>query len=347
MRVEKLLQKYKKIIIGWEEIIEDPNDRFHLVPDSIIQSWKSPHSISEGVKRGYRSIRSHDYYLDYMKPAGFYYQIDPLPEKFRTSLNEKQITGVLGGEACVWTEYISNSSIDRRIWPRVLSIAERFWSPSSLTDVSSMYPRLFHMGRLLDEIKIGLTHHSTYRTQLQALILDPKKKEELLHPLVTLADACESMGIDGRARTRYYSSHVPLTTFNDALWPESELIWKLVTMPIDNKTFHDVFQTWSFNHVRLRGLFRAGGKKQQEKLWVQDVQELSKNLATVGEIGLRILNYRAKGVLHSDRHNNMNQWTLNKWIQHHRETLNLLERGVSEIQLAAVRPVKRLLDTIR
>ena len=59
----------------------------------------------------------------------------------RTSAPDEQ-KRILGGEACMWAEYVSPENIDSRIWPRTAAIAERFWSPQDTRDVNSMYQRL-------------------------------------------------------------------------------------------------------------------------------------------------------------------------------------------------------------
>lgn len=345
-RVEKLLEKYQKTLIGWEEIVAYAQERFQPRKNTTIQVWKSPESIIDGIEQGYQIIRSQGYYLDSLSPASAHYRVDPVSEKNIASVNGEVTKRILGGEACMWTEYVSNETIDSRLWPRVLAIAERLWSPWSVNNEYSMYQRLFRMGVLLDEIQIGLTHRSSYRSQLAALIIDPTKRDEFLHPLMILADVCEPLGSGHRLNTGRYSARVPLTTFNDALRPESEFVWKLRTMPINHRSFHDVFRMWSTNHLRLQNLFEAKEKAQHQRLWVQEVEQLSINLAKVGDIGLRVLHYMTTGQLHPDPNHAMNQWLRIQWILHHKHALMFLEMQVSEIRLAAVAPVLRLLTSI-
>lgn len=71
-RVEEILQKYGKRMIGWDEILHpDLSDRI------IVQSWRSQKSLFEAVRSGGRAILSAGYYLDHKLPAARHYEVDP------------------------------------------------------------------------------------------------------------------------------------------------------------------------------------------------------------------------------------------------------------------------------
>jgi hexosaminidase len=345
-RIQTMLKKHDKIMIGWEEILDEINEKLAVDKDAIIQSWKSRKSLVNAINKGYRGILSHGYYLDHLVSSTNHYKVDPILDDELWLFNDQQLSRVLGGEACMWAEYVSEASIDSRIWPRVVAIAERFWSPSFVNNPTLLYERLFRMSHLLDKIQTGVTHLSTYKPRLQDLILDSNLKMSLLHPLTILADACEPQGFEPRAQTGRYSSIVPLTTFTDALQPESELIWKLGTLPSNDKKLREIFQTWSLNHLRLRQLFDEIQVSRNRQLWGQDLEQLSKNLAQIGQIGLRILDYGTKRILHHDQNNTMNTWHLINWIAHHNQLLSQFENQVIEVRLAAVRPVQRLFKSL-
>ena len=135
-RVLELAKKHGKHMVGWDEILNP-----QLPTDAIIHSWRGAKSLYDAAQRGYQGILSQPYYLDRMKSAEEHYLADPLPAN--TTLTPEQSKLVLGGEACMWGEHVNQLSIDSRIWPRTAAVAERFWSPATVTDVDDMYRRLW------------------------------------------------------------------------------------------------------------------------------------------------------------------------------------------------------------
>src|SRR5204863_2642233 len=114
-RIARILQKHHKKMIGWDEILHPD-----LPPDIVIQSWRGQKSLAEGAKKGYAGILSSGYYLDHLLPAAKLYAVDPI--RAEAGLTEQEAARILGGEACMWGEYVSPETIDSRIWPRLAAI---------------------------------------------------------------------------------------------------------------------------------------------------------------------------------------------------------------------------------
>jgi len=160
-RVQAIVSKHRKRMEGWDEIL-NPN----LPKDIVIQSWRGSKSLAEAARQGYQVVLSSGYYIDLIEPAAKHYLVDPLGKE-ADSLSDEEKKRVLGGEACMWSEYVGPETVDSRIWPRTAAIAERFWSPQNVTDVDSMYARLEVVSRSLDWR--GLTHRSNYPKMLERL----------------------------------------------------------------------------------------------------------------------------------------------------------------------------------
>lgn len=333
-------------MIGWEEITHETSETLSIDKDAVIQTWLNRKSLQQNLQAGFHGIMSNGYYLDNLQSSLDHYNTDPIRDNELHSLQETQQQRMLGGEMCMWTEYVSENSIDSRLWPRSFAIGERFWSLSTSTNQKSLYERLFRMNHLVTKMPIGLNHISFYRQRLENLIPDLNLRTTFLHPFTILADVCEPQGIGDRSSTNKYTALVPLNTFTDALQAESELTWTLENLPSNDQRLHETFRLWFVNNVHLQKLFESNEQKKYRELWGQDIEQLSKNLAYVGQIGLRVLNYFDKKMFHQDQNNTMNTWTLEHWIQHHKSLLNELEISVREVKLAAVRPVRRLLDSI-
>jgi hexosaminidase len=155
-----ILTKHEKRMIGWDEILTPK-----LPKDVVVQSWRGFDSLATGARQRYNGILSAGYYLGHMDSAAAYYQIDPLPPD--RHLTSEQDERILGGEVCIWGEYVDARDIDSRVWPITAAIAERLWSPRSVADVDDMYRRLPLESLRLEGL--GLTQLTQEDASLRAL----------------------------------------------------------------------------------------------------------------------------------------------------------------------------------
>jgi hexosaminidase len=208
MRLARILEKHKKKTMGWEEIMANDLSR-----DVVIHSWRGPESLAEAVKKGFSGVLSAGYYIDLSYPASNHYRIEPVAAD--KNLSRQEEARILGGEATMWSEYVSPETIDSRIWPRTAAIAERFWSPRSVADVDDMYRRLAVTSVRLEEL--GLTHEKNFRSLLRRMA---GGKE--IGPLETLVSVVEPVKQYNRGQQRPTTMLSPLTGFVDAARPDSE-----------------------------------------------------------------------------------------------------------------------------
>lgn len=141
-RVKKILKKYHKKIICWNDSLEAAN--FERGDDMKIQYWSiqfadsSQKFIREGGKFIYSDM--FELYLDYpcsMSPIERVYTAKPLLRGEDYSDSE-QMTGL---EGCLWTEHLAEEKpLEERLFPRVYALAENAWS--SKKDYESFKRRL-------------------------------------------------------------------------------------------------------------------------------------------------------------------------------------------------------------
>jgi hexosaminidase len=214
-RVQDLVTKHKKTPIGWDEVLVPG------VPKAIvIQSWRGVDSLAAAAKDGYRGILSNGYYLDLGWSAARHYAMDPLGGP-AAALPAEQKQLILGGESCIWSEYVNAENIDSRIWPRNAAIAERLWSPEGTTDVASMYARMDTEATRLEWL--GLAHRSFQRTMLQRIAGTWTPSE--FDALRALAQALEHQKDYSREASASSppTSVTPLNRLVDAVYPESDV----------------------------------------------------------------------------------------------------------------------------
>ena len=148
-RLLPILAKHGKKMMGWDEILNP-----ELPKDIVVQSWRGEDSLAAGAQQGYVGLLSAPYYLDAQKTSAEMFLADPIPAD--TKLTPEEQKRILGGEVCMWGEQIDEETVDSRVWPRTMAVAERFWSPQSDTDVNDMYRRLRIASLELEDV--GLTH---------------------------------------------------------------------------------------------------------------------------------------------------------------------------------------------
>jgi len=290
-RLEPIVSRHGKSMVGWDEVL-DPT----LPKDIVIQSWRGPDALAAAAKQGFRGILSNGYYLDLGWSAARHYAVDPLSGA-AANLSPEEKARILGGESCMWAEYINPENIDSRIWPRNAVIAERLWSPQEVTNVVSMHARMEILGERLEWL--GLTHKSYHRQMLQR-IAGPSSPEEFA-ALSTLASVVEPVKDYTREETATVepTSVTPLNRVVDAVPLESaaarhfgELVDKFLGAschdPGATARLRAEFVVWRDNDAKLQPL-------EERSFLVKAVSATSQDLATLGAIGLAALDFIAKG----------------------------------------------------
>jgi hexosaminidase len=209
-RLEKILAHHGKHMEGWDEILQPD-----LPKNILIQSWRGEKSLAAAAHEGYPGILSAGYYLDLMQPASQHYAVDPLHGE-AADLTPEQKKLILGGEAAMWEELATAENLDSRLWPRLAAIAERFWSPESVSDVASMYGRLEDVSFWLEWL--GLTQRSNLELMLRRLA----GPDADLAPLRVFASALEPVKGYERHRNHYGASSA-FDRLVDAIPPESDV----------------------------------------------------------------------------------------------------------------------------
>jgi len=144
--IQKLIDTSSKLslkYIVWQEVFDNG---VKLKNDTIIDVWKwypisGQEEVAKVTKSGYRVIISHPWYLNiisYGQDWKKYYQFEPT--NFEGTDEQKQL--IMGGEACIWGEYVDATNIQSRLWPRASAVAERLWSSEDVTNLQDAYIRL-------------------------------------------------------------------------------------------------------------------------------------------------------------------------------------------------------------
>lgn len=144
-RVGAFLQSHGRQLVGWDEIREGG-----LLPGAIVQSWHGLEGAVEAARAGHDTIVSPASQVSFdhdpsRNDTGTVHAFEPVP----ADLSEQESTHVLGGECTLWTERVPQEQVHRTLFPRLLAMAERLWSPSGPESLAAFERRLRkHCARL-------------------------------------------------------------------------------------------------------------------------------------------------------------------------------------------------------
>lgn len=249
-RLTTILASHGRRMVGWDEILHPD-----LPPRTVVQSWRGVQYLANSAKQGFSALLSAPWYLDHIKPASEYYAVDPVPQF--DELTSAQRALILGGEACMWAEFISEETADSRIWPRLGAIAERLWSPREVADVADMYRRLDLLADRLEGRGLRVESHSARMLAQIAPGVD-------VAPIESLFTAVQPPAFGQRLNGVSPNQLQPLTRLVDAArpdprgrWMTERLVRRLALDPHDagaRDTLVTLFEAWSLLLPKVEAL---------------------------------------------------------------------------------------------
>lgn len=157
-RVEKILARYSKKTIGWDEIMEGG-----LAPNAAVMSWRGEEGGIQAANAGHYVVMTpnNEMYFDHYQGTDTHneplsigglttlddvYAYDPIPHELDSAAQKF----VMGVQANLWTEYITNAShLQYMIFPRLCALAEIAWTMPQRKDRNDFLKRMsFYYARL-------------------------------------------------------------------------------------------------------------------------------------------------------------------------------------------------------
>uniref|UniRef100_UPI00398F2257 beta-hexosaminidase subunit beta isoform X2 n=1 Tax=Pristiophorus japonicus TaxID=55135 RepID=UPI00398F2257 len=124
----------------WQEVFDNG---VKLKPDTIIHVWKGAYQkqLAAVTAAKFHALLSSPWYMNVISYGQDWQKIYTVePCNFNGTAAQKKL--VIGGEACLWGEYVDATNLASRLWPRASAVSERLWSSAETTNLSDAYKRL-------------------------------------------------------------------------------------------------------------------------------------------------------------------------------------------------------------
>lgn len=312
-RISLIVQALGKKMLGWDEVAAAGVSR-----DVMVQAWQTSNAMADSVRAGHQTIISAGYYLNFMMPAGAHYRLDPASvtgaglssdyvaqlrrsspllarlvldseiDTVRPPLTTQEERLLVGAEAALWGELVTDELLDKQLWPRAAAIAERFWSSKSMVDVSDMYRRLALVGEQLTVS--GLEDQIAQDRLIRRLA---PRDPEALTTLLSVTGPVRNMAHDYRVKFLIDGERRATQSFNDLAdaAPVDSMVAHRFAMNVDRFVKGDSslipllkaqLQCWKENDARYR-IVAKGNRK------LEDALPTSAQLAELAQLGLDAL----------------------------------------------------------
>lgn len=210
-RMEKILAKHGKTLVGWQEIFHQ--DATAFAPGTVAIAWDNSDKpgqthkgeryramLAEAVRAKRQIVVTPDWpcYLSkwqgdasleprgWKNPAGRplrltdVYGFEPVPAGVPAEM-------VLGAQLCLWTEWTAETGhVEYMMWPRGLALAEAFWSPREKQSWPGFVTRL--PARLEDFERTGTRYAISAYMPAAELIETPEGRRVKLDPEIPGAE---------------------------------------------------------------------------------------------------------------------------------------------------------------
>lgn len=167
-RIEQFLNSHGRQLIGWDEILEGG-----LAPNAAVMSWRGTEGGISAAKAGHPVVMTptSNCYFDYYQgnpeseplaiggflPLEKVYSFDPMPQ----GLTGEEAKMVLGAQANLWTEYISDSThANYMALPRLTALSEICWTSPSHKNFDDFSIRLIRQLQRFDAL--GLNYSKSF-----------------------------------------------------------------------------------------------------------------------------------------------------------------------------------------
>jgi hexosaminidase len=185
-RIEKFVLSKNRRLIGWDEILDGG-----LAPQATVMSWRGMDGGLAAARQGHDVVMtpgSHTYFNSYQgrpefePPAGGgyltlgkVYSFEPVPD----GLTAEQTAHILGGQACLWTEFVPESrQAEYMMLPRLAAMAEVLWSPKNRRDPRHFFSRI--ESQLHRYQAAGYNYAKSLYSVSMSSVLDTAKRQVLV-----------------------------------------------------------------------------------------------------------------------------------------------------------------------